>query len=302
MASTDVVLDFALFKIFADGHVEKLYEAEKVPPSNDPNTGIQAKDAIISNEVSARLFLPKLTSIDHKFPVIVYIHGGGFALDSAFCPTYDAYVSALASNARAICISVDYRLVPENPITACYEDCWTAFKWVTDHVGGNGIDPWLNEHADFEKLFIAGDSAGGNLAYNLTVQAGKSKLPNGVKLIGTVLVDSYFSGCTDEVDRMWMYYCPNNTGLNDPRIKPYQSDLKQFPPEKVLVFVSEKDEYNLRDIGYAFVDQLKGSGWSGKVDIFESIGEIHCFHLYGDIFRPAAKEVMDRFVSFINDK
>lgn len=172
MASTDVVHDFYMFKIFADGHVEKLFEADKIPPTNDPNTGVQVKDVIISDEVSARVFLPKVTSVDQKFPILIYIHGGGFACGSAFSSMYHAYVSALANAAMAICVSIEYRLVPENPITACYDDCWTALRWVLSHASGDGVETWLNKHADFPKLFTAGDSAGGNLAYNLTIQAG----------------------------------------------------------------------------------------------------------------------------------
>lgn len=54
---------------------------------------------------------------------------------------------------RAIHISIEYRLVPENPITSCYDDCWTALQWVLSHANEDGVEPWLNKHADFRKLF-----------------------------------------------------------------------------------------------------------------------------------------------------
>lgn len=298
--SAQVLHDFPIFKVFSDGRVEKVVYAEKIPPLTDPKTGVQAKDVTISHEVSARIYLPKLNSPDEKLPILLYIHGGGFAIESAFSPLYSPYVSTLASLARVICVSVEYRLAPENPVTDCYDDCWTALHWIASQGNGNGVEPWLNEHGDFKRLFVAGDSAGGNLTYNLIVQAGKSKLPTGVKLVGAVLVHPYFVGPGDRIDDMWMYICPNNIGLTDPRIKPDASDMKLIPAEKLLVLVAEKDEFDLRDRGFVFVEEVKKSGWSGKVDILESPGEGHCFHLHRDLSHPATAQVMNKFISFIN--
>ena len=64
------------------------------------------------------------------------------------------------SKANVVVVSVHYRRAPEHLIPTGHEDSWCALKWVASHVGANGIEECLNEHLDFEKVFLAGDSVG----------------------------------------------------------------------------------------------------------------------------------------------
>lgn len=57
---------------------------------------------------------------EKKLPLVVYIHGGGFSIASAFHLGYHKYVSSLVAQANVIAVSVDHRLAPEHPIPACY--------------------------------------------------------------------------------------------------------------------------------------------------------------------------------------
>ena len=286
---------FPFFKVYKDGRVERFMVAEQVPPGDDPRTGVKSKDVIVSPEpaISARVFMPQISDPNKKLPVLVYLHGGGFSIGSAFHPGYHKYVSALVANADIIAVSVDYRLAPEHPIPACYDDSWEVLKWVASHANHDGPDPWLNNHADFGRVFLSGDSAGANISHNLSVRVGLTGLP-GVKLKGVALVHPYFGGTDD--DKMWLYLCPENRGLEDPRLKPTVEDLAKLGCERMLVFVAEKD--HLRERGTWYYEELKKSGWKGTVEIVEHEGESHVFHL----MKPKCDQAVDlreRLVSFI---
>ncbi|GAV86742.1 Abhydrolase_3 domain-containing protein [Cephalotus follicularis] len=298
MASTDdeVALEFRFFRVYKDGRTEFFFPPwDKIPPTDDPVTGVRSKDVVISTEpsVSARVFLPKITNPDKKLPLLFYIHGGGFSMLSAFSSRYHNFCSIVSSDADAIVVSVEYGLFPDRPIPACYEDSWAALKWVASHASGNGPEPWLNDHFDTARVFIGGDSAGGNISHTLAAWVGSIGLP-GVKVVGVILVHPYFGGTDD--DKMWLHMCPTNGGLNDPRMKPAQEDLARLGCERVLIFVAEKD--HLLVVGKAYYEELKKSGWGGSVEIVENHGEQHCFHLH-DLKYDKAVELVNKFVSFI---
>ncbi|KAJ0010239.1 hypothetical protein Pint_34446 [Pistacia integerrima] len=88
----------------------------------------------------------------------------------------------------------------------------------------------------------SGESAGGNISHNLAVRIGTLGLP-GVNVAGMVLVHPYFGGTDD--DQMWLYLCPSNGGLQDPRLKPSAEDLARLGSKRVLIFVVEKDHLNV---------------------------------------------------------
>ena len=77
----------------------------------------------------------------------------------------------LASEANVVVISVDYRLAPEHALPGAYEDSWAAMQWISAHSNGQGPEPWLNQYADFRRIFMAGESAGVNIAHYVAVQA-----------------------------------------------------------------------------------------------------------------------------------
>jgi acetyl esterase len=84
------------------------------------------------------------------FPVLVWIHGGGWVIGSAV----DSLATArdLAAGARCIVVSPDYRLAPEHKAPAALDDCLAATGWVLDHADELGGDP--------NRVAVGGDSAG----------------------------------------------------------------------------------------------------------------------------------------------
>jgi len=87
-------------------------------------------------------------------PLVVYFHGGGFVLGSL--DDYDPLCGPLTERSGCLVASVDYRLAPEHPFPSAVEDCDTALRWLVEHAPDLGADP--------ERVAVAGDSAGGNLA------------------------------------------------------------------------------------------------------------------------------------------
>ncbi|GAA0138695.1 deacetylase [Lithospermum erythrorhizon] len=179
--SNEVVVDLSpVLKIYKDGRIERLWITPRVPPSlEDPTTGISSKEIIISPNVSARLYLPNqlLENQEAKLPIFVYCHGGGFCAESAFEEVEHNFMNILTSEASVLAVAVEYRLAPEHPLPAAYEDLWTALQWVCSHADNNGqhfgtqMDAWLIHHGDFGKVILGGDSAGANLVHNIAVRA-----------------------------------------------------------------------------------------------------------------------------------
>ena len=84
---------------------------------------------------------------------LLYIHGGGFMLGSAL--SHRAVTINFARRCGVSVLAIDYRLLPEHSRLDCVEDCDTAYRWILDN-GPQAVAP-------VKTLFVAGDSAGGNL-------------------------------------------------------------------------------------------------------------------------------------------
>lgn len=289
-----------IFRVYKGGRVERLRGTETVPPSPtpDPQTGVQSKDAVVSSTIglSARLFIPKITDPTQKLPLLVYIHGGAFCIESPFSPLYHNYLTTLVAQSNVLAVSIDYRKAPEHPLPTAYDDSWTAIEWVASHVGKNGPEPWLNNHADFQRVFFAGDSAGANIAHNMVVKIGDNRLSS-LRILGLILMHPFF--LNSKRDKLIEYIFPSSRGFNDPRLNPAIAPevLAKLACSKVLICVAGKDW--LKDRGWSYYEALRKTEWGGGLEIVETEGEDHVFHL----FNPSAEksvELMKRVASFMS--
>jgi acetyl esterase len=103
---------------------------------------------------SLHVIRPKGIPANHNAPAIVYLHGGGWTVGTF--DIYEPLCRQLANATGSIVIWARYRLAPEHPFPAAFDDTRAALRWVYDNHRWLGIDP--------AKIGIAGDSAGGNLA------------------------------------------------------------------------------------------------------------------------------------------
>ena len=102
--------------------------------------------------IGARLYRP--AGLADPAPLVVYYHGGGHVICDL--DTHDQPCRFLANEIPALVLSIDYRLGPEHPFPAAVDDSLAAFRWAAENAGELGADP--------ERIAVAGDSAGGNLA------------------------------------------------------------------------------------------------------------------------------------------
>ncbi|XP_017970068.1 PREDICTED: probable carboxylesterase 12 [Theobroma cacao] len=311
--TSEIAIDCApLLRVYKDGRVERLLGTQTVPPGLDPKTNVESKDVVFSQETGqyVRLYIPKaIRSSSQKLPLLVYFHGGGFCIETASSPTYHNYLNSLVSEANIVAVSVDYRRAPEHPIPVAYDDSWAALKWVASHFGGNGPEEWLNCHADFDKVYLSGDSAGANIAHHIAIKIGKEKL-DGVNLAGIVLAHPYFWGkepVGDEIqdpavraklEQIWRLASPTTSGSDDPWINPVDDQsLESLGCTRVLVCVAEKDL--LRHRGWYYYEKLKKSGWGGEAEIMEAQGEEHVFHLAKPTCENAVAK-LNKVAAFMN--
>lgn len=298
----EITLDFSPYlRAYRDGRIHRFDQPPIVPASEDPLTGIRSKDVVVSpdNSVSVRLFLPGAVEKDETLPVLIYIHGGAYMIESAFSSQYHSYVSSVVAEAKVLALSVEYRLAPEHPIPACFEDAWAALKWVESHAKGRqGPETWINNHADFSRIYVGGDSAGGNITHNTVSRASIEGLDDGVKIVGMILAHPFFG--SGQTEKLWDAICSDNKGPEDPRLNPmaHPNLLSSLKCDKVLICTGEKDF--IRDRGWLYYEALKKSGWSGQVEIFDYEGEDHVFHLKNPNCDNAGI-YMKRVVSFFKD-
>lgn len=299
-AADEITHDFpGFFKVYKDGRVERYWDTDHVPPGEDTETGVKSKDVVVSAEtgVKARVFLPRVSGSDDRklLPVVVHYHGGGFCNARPFSSGFKVFLSAVATQANAIVISIDYRRPPEDLLPTAYDDSWAALQWVAKHSNGQGPEPWMNQYADLGRVILAGESAGANIAHYVAVQAGAAGLA-GVKITRMLIVHPYFG--TKEPDKFYKYICPTSSGADDdPKLNPAADpNLLKLKCDKVLVCVAEKDMLRGRGVGY--YETMSGCGWGGGVEFFETKGEDHCFHF----FKPNSENIgplMKRMIDFI---
>ncbi|MET1028579.1 MAG: alpha/beta hydrolase [Dongiaceae bacterium] len=110
-------------------------------------------------EVPVRLY--RRRDLAGKLPVVLYMHGGGWTLGSP--ETHEQVTALMALETSAAVISIDYRLAPEHKFPAAFTDCYGVLTWLA-HVG-EALD------LDTDRVAVAGDSAGGNLAVAIALAA-----------------------------------------------------------------------------------------------------------------------------------
>lgn len=231
-----------------------------------------------------------------KLPGLVYFHGGGFAVKASGAH----YQLAKEYAAKLPCrvIYADYRLAPKFPFPVPVEDCFCTYQWVQKHAGKLQLIS--------DRIMVAGDSAGGNLAAAVTLMARDRgiRLPDGVMLIypvmdrrmetasmreytDTPVWDARLSGM------MWEAYLGGQKPERMEYASPLEAlSLKGFPP--TYMEVAEFDV--LHDEGVLFYERLRTSGVEAK--LYEIKGTCHGFETA--VKSGIMKKCMDRRLAWMN--
>lgn len=226
-----------------------------------------------------------------KGKVIFFTHGGGWSRGNL--ETHDTLCRNLCEATGASVLAVDYRLAPEHPYPAGLEDAVDAYNWLLAQ----------HEHDKNIKVFIAGDSGGGNIATSLTLKMIREggRVPDGAILLYPSLdlhipektMNPYANGYMLTRDSI-NAYVNNYIGKNpekadDPLVSPIRAsdeDLKKFPP---LILVNAECD-PLAEEGKVFADRLASLGVSVNHEVIPRT--IHIFAQYPDLF-PEATEARD---------
>ncbi|MFD4985221.1 alpha/beta hydrolase [Streptomyces sp. NPDC058374] len=193
-------------------------------------------------------------------PVLVYFHGGGMCLGSNH--SFEPFARNLAACSAATVVSVDYRLAPEAPPPAQFDDAYAATVWTAEHADEIGVDP--------DRIVVVGDSAGGTLAAAVALAARDR---DGPKIRCQVLL---YPGLDRDLGARSMSQCADapilsrddvlylnemaDAGRGYPdspyRIPAYAGDLGGLPP--AIVVTAECDP--LRDWGERYAHRLREAG------------------------------------------
>ena len=223
-------------------------------------------------KIHLRIYTPKGGS--GSYPLIVYYHGGGFVI--ANLDVYSASAQALAEQVGAIVVSVAYRLAPENKYPTAHNDAFTAYEWAVK----NAVDL----KADPAKIAVVGESAGGNLAANVSIMARDKHIMLPVHQV--LIYPIAQADMNTESYKMYKKAKPLNKATmgwftekylttmieaQDPKISLVNATLKGLPSTTIIT--AEIDP--LHDDGVILADKLKAAGV--KVDTKNYEGVTHEF-------------------------
>ncbi|WP_374213923.1 MULTISPECIES: alpha/beta hydrolase fold domain-containing protein [Mycolicibacterium] len=141
--------------------VRQAIESAPLPTDMPPMADIVDRTVPASaRHIPVRVYRPTQVCSEPA-PVIVHFHGGGLVMGSNH--SFEPLARGLAAASGAVVVAVDYRLAPENPSPAQFDDAFTATEWAATHAAEIGVDA--------KRLVVAGDSAGGGLAAAVALAA-----------------------------------------------------------------------------------------------------------------------------------
>ncbi len=231
---------------------------------------------------------------------LLYIHGGGYRIGSP--RSHRPVTSRLSEISNSAVLSIDYRLMPENPRMAGIEDCRTAYVWVLE----NGPDG----PSAAETLMVAGDSAGGNLALATIAWARDSGLraANAVVALSpqtdATLASPSLKGNIDtdvmqgsslgpfvkapKVFSLWFSFLANRINPSSPLMSPLLGDLSNLPP--TLLQASEAEMFLDDAVRYANKATAQGSHavlqtWPFVMHVWHAFEVPEAYEAYAEIER-----------------
>lgn len=208
-------------------------------------------------------------------PLTAFFHGGGWVFGDL--DSHDSMCRTLARSSESIVVAVDYRLAPEHPFPAGFDDCLAVTRWLSASGSELGGDP--------SRLAVAGDSSGGTLAAAVALRARdegdlalRCQLLMYPALDPTMSSASYEENAEDpflsksEMEWYWPRYLWTVAGEPGPYAAPaLAKDLSGLAP--ALIVVAGHDP--LRDEAVAYAERLREAGVAVDLASYEAM--VHGF-------------------------
>lgn len=212
---------------FIGGRLPRATRAETLTltgPAGDFDIRIVYPGHIVHSSASAK--------IDAPVPIIVWLHGGGFVLNSI--DTHERLFRLLALRSGAAVVGVGYSKAPEQRFPVQAAETAAALQWLRANGALKGLDP--------DRIALGGDSAGANLALSAAI----SEIAAGRKLSALALFygmyapdfdteshrqygDGRYGLSTERMRWYWSQYL-GDAAPRDPRAAPLHADLRGLPP------------------------------------------------------------------------
>lgn len=241
-------------------------------------------------------------------PILYFIHGGGFFAGST--DVVEDALKYLVETTGIIVFSIDYRLAPENPYPVGHEDCYVGLKWIYENARSFG--------GSDQNIFVAGDSAGGNL----TLYCTNKSLDEGLDIVRGQLIlyptvnmgevqDEYTKYDKNKFEIYKKHAAAINMGLEmfegasaglgaflgtddllTKYLTPYLEVNPKLPP--TFVTVGEHDYLKIETLAYA--KKLVEAGVETEVIVYKGLG-----HAYLDRIGilPQAEDCVNEMGEFI---
>lgn len=240
-------LEFIALSQFADSKAAPIGKIEQIEAPGP------------AGPIPLRIYTP-VAAGSAALPALIFFHGGGFVIGDLDC--YEGLCRSLTNESNCRVISADYRLAPEHRFPAAVEDCFAVAKWIEEQAPDLGVDP--------NRLAIAGDSAGANLAAVTCLLAKQNK---GTPRFAFQLLIYPVMGFGPEnstrpfgtgyllenrtIEWFRDHYLPKDFDRNDPRLSPLAADdLSGLPPAYIVTAGFDP----LRDEAIAYAEKLKQAG------------------------------------------
>ncbi|KAI5008378.1 hypothetical protein ZWY2020_009426 [Hordeum vulgare] len=270
-------------------------------PARADAGGVRSVDFTVdaSTGVPARVYFAAAAGAEAEaspHPVIVYFHGGGFTVFSAATRPYDVLCRTICRETGAVVVSVTYRLAPEHRYPAAYDDGEAALRYLAT----TGLPAEVPVRVDLSRCFLAGDSAGANIAHHVAQRwtaAPAATTPPAIHLVGLLLLSAYFGGedrtesekALEGVapivnlrrsDFWWKAFLPEGADRNHPAAHvtgdagPEPELPDAFPPAMVVVGGLDP----LQEWGRRYAAMLRRKG--KEVRVVEFTEAVHAFYFF----------------------
>ncbi|MGX9888851.1 alpha/beta hydrolase [Streptomyces sp. NPDC002276] len=276
--------------VFADVRGARLaLAAASGDGKSDGEVNVEDREVLVAGHaLSLRVYTPAASRSAAPLPVAVWLHGGGFVLGGPNAE--DATCRRLTAELGIAVVAPDYRLAPEHPYPAAFDDCYAALRWVVDEADALGVD--------VERVALGGHSAGAALVAAVALAARDRQGPRirylhlGYPVLDDRLETESARAVTDPrlFNRQgaaagWELYLQGSDPEAGYAVPGRAKDLRDLPPAYILVDGVDP----VRDEALEFAARLSAAG--NSVELHLVPGVPHMFDVLAPDIRASRRAV-----------